>query len=110
MGEMQNDWTLENGRVTRRGVLLGAMGALGATAFLAACGSDDDGDSGSTTPAETGSGDTGSGDTTAPVADAGTELAKLLGHRRRRAPARARPSSWAPCWPSPGPARSTARR
>lgn len=80
MGEMQNDWTLENGRVTRRGVLLGAMGALGATAFLAACGGDDDEDSGSTTPpAETGGGDTSSGGTTAPPADAGAELASLLG-------------------------------
>ena len=51
MGEMQNEWTLENGRVTRRTVLIGALGALGATAFLAACGSDSEGVSSDTTAA-----------------------------------------------------------
>jgi branched-chain amino acid transport system substrate-binding protein len=79
MGEMQNEWTIENGRVTRRTVLLGALGAIGATAFLAACGSDDDegGSDGTTAPP---TGDTAAnGGTTPPAAgDIGTELATML--------------------------------
>jgi len=73
MGEMQNEWTLENGRVTRRTVLVGALGALGATALLAACGSDSDEGSSDTTAAA-------GGDTTvAAGGDAGTTLAAMLG-------------------------------
>lgn len=82
MGEMQNEWTIENGRVTRRTVLMGALGALGATAFLAACGSDDKGGSDATTaPAgTTAGGGTEAGGTTPPAAgDVGSQLATLLG-------------------------------
>ena len=89
MGEMQNEWTLENGRVTRRTVLIGALGAMGATAFLAACGSDSDGGSSDTTVAAGGDttvaagGDTtvaAGGDTTvAAGGDAGAALATMLG-------------------------------
>jgi ABC-type branched-subunit amino acid transport system substrate-binding protein len=78
MGEMQNEWTIEDGHVTRRTVLLGALGAIGATSFLAACGSDDDTGSDSTTAMT--SGDTTASDTAAPAADdVGSTLATLLG-------------------------------
>ena len=45
MEELDSEWTLVNGRVTRR-TLLGAFGAAGAAAFLVACGGDDDDDAG----------------------------------------------------------------
>jgi branched-chain amino acid transport system substrate-binding protein len=79
MGEMQNNWTIENGRVTRRTALVGALGALGATAFLAACGSDSDGGSdtvGVTTPA--GGTEAAGGTTPAATGDAGAMLAEML--------------------------------
>jgi ABC-type branched-subunit amino acid transport system substrate-binding protein len=88
MGEMQNEWTLENGRVTRRTVLIGALGALGATAFLAACGSDSDGGSSETTAAGADTTAAAGGDTTvaagadttvaAAGGDAGSALAAML--------------------------------
>ncbi|MCU1358894.1 MAG: transporter substrate-binding protein [Ilumatobacteraceae bacterium] len=85
MGEMQNEWTIENGRVTRRTVLLGALGAVGATAFLAACGSDGDSSdatTGGTTPAAgtDAAGTTPAAGTDAPAAgDVGSTLAAMLG-------------------------------
>ena len=79
MGEMQNNWTLENGRVTRR-TLLGAIGALGATAFLAACGGDDDDEGSDGTTAPPAGTEGGSDGTTAPPAgDIGAEIATMLG-------------------------------
>jgi branched-chain amino acid transport system substrate-binding protein len=77
MGEMQNNWTLENGRVTRR-TLLGAIGAIGATAFLAACGDDDDEGSDGTSAPPAGT-EGGSDGTTAPAGDIGAEIATMLG-------------------------------
>jgi branched-chain amino acid transport system substrate-binding protein len=73
MAEMLNSWTLENGRVTRRSVLLGAVGALGAAAVLGACGSDKKSASATTTPPA------GTGGSTPAAGDPGAELAKLLG-------------------------------
>lgn len=47
MGDKDFTWeTVHEGRITRRRMLFGAVGTLGAAAFLAACG-DDDGDAGS---------------------------------------------------------------
>ena len=76
---------LPSGRVTRRSMLLGAVGVMGTAAFLAACGDDDEegGDTGDT-GGTTASGDTGG--TTAGTAaegggggDIGAELATMLG-------------------------------
>ncbi len=76
---------LPAGRVTRRSMLLGAVGVMGTAAFLAACGDDDEegGDTGDT-GGTTASGDTGG--TTAGTAaegggggDIGAELATMLG-------------------------------
>lgn len=87
MAQGQDKGIVHEGRVTRRTVLLGAAGAVGAAAFLNACGSDDGG-SGSTdtaAPGDTpGGGATtvaGGGATT--VAGGGTDgngaaIAKLL--------------------------------
>jgi ABC-type branched-subunit amino acid transport system substrate-binding protein len=82
MEELDSEWTLVNGRVTRR-TLLGAFGAAGAAAFLAACGGDDDDDTGgSATTAGSGGGSTattaGGGGTSAPSGDAGSQLAQML--------------------------------
>ena len=74
---------LPNGKVTRRSVLLGAVGAVGTAAFLAACGDDDEaggdtsdtgatGDTGGTTADGTTGGDGGGG-------EIGGQLATLLG-------------------------------
>jgi branched-chain amino acid transport system substrate-binding protein len=85
MGEMQNEWTIENGRLTRRTVLLGALGAFGAAEFLAACGSDSkasNATSSATTPAgaTTPAAGTDAGGTTPPAAgDVGSTLATMLG-------------------------------
>jgi ABC-type branched-subunit amino acid transport system substrate-binding protein len=72
-------------RVTRRSILLGAVGVVGTAAFLAACGDDDDDDAGDTG----GTGGTTAGDTTAGTTagttaeggggDIGTQLATMLG-------------------------------
>jgi branched-chain amino acid transport system substrate-binding protein len=72
MDEMQSEWKLENGRVTRRTVLFGALGAMGAAAFLAACGDDEE-----TSPTATTGG--GSDGTAAPGGDLGAQLATMLG-------------------------------
>jgi branched-chain amino acid transport system substrate-binding protein len=64
MAERQ-EWIVHNGRVTRRTVLKGAAGALGISALMAACGSDEDEASSTTTAG-------GSGITAA-------DLGKLLG-------------------------------
>jgi ABC-type branched-subunit amino acid transport system substrate-binding protein len=85
MDELENEWTLVNGRVTRR-TLFGVIGAAGAAAFLAACGGDDDDDDGGSATTAPSGGDTGtttaasSGGTEAPAGgDAGAQLAQLLG-------------------------------
>ncbi len=66
MAESNNNWVVHEGRVTRRSVLLGALGAVGAGVLLNACGSDDKKGSSGTT------GGTGGG------GDVGADLAKLL--------------------------------
>ncbi|MGH9134637.1 MAG: ABC transporter substrate-binding protein [Ilumatobacteraceae bacterium] len=81
MGNIHDPSGTPSTRLTRRSVLLGAVGAAGAAAFLAACGDDDDEGSADTTPAGTG------GDTSAPPGtgggggggDIGAELAAMLG-------------------------------
>ena len=71
MADMLNNWTLDNGRLTRRSVLLGAVGALGGAALLGACGSDKK--AATSTPAA------GTAGSAPPAGDPGAELAKLLG-------------------------------
>ncbi len=67
MAESKNNWVVHEGRVTRRSVLLGALGAAGAGVLLNACGSDDKkGGSSGTTGGTSGGG------------DVGADLAKLL--------------------------------
>ncbi|MGI9053906.1 MAG: ABC transporter substrate-binding protein [Ilumatobacteraceae bacterium] len=88
MGDNKVTWeTVHEGRITRRRMLFGAAGAIGTAAFLAACGDDDDGDSGSSatdaegTTAGTGSGATASAETTGGAAATGdvAGIAALLG-------------------------------
>lgn len=73
MADRHNTRIIHDGRVTRRSVLLGAAGALGAAAFLAACGSDDE-DGGSSDGTTAAGGTSGGGSS-----DRGADIAKMLG-------------------------------
>ena len=77
---MDRDLTgiVHEGRITRRRMLLGTVGAVGAAALLAACGGDDDDDAGGSSGTQGGSeGTSGGGGGGGTVDDA--ELLRLLG-------------------------------